>query len=135
MVVMGSISDSGGIPWPANCVTASIEIGYVLGERPCEQFGSTMRPTRTQLIDIFTQLFDYLERRTFEQLTQELRRAGSGSGERKIFSDQQQKQQGLLAGKIGCLENHDDFVQSDRPSAAQRAAQAVTLDSGDPRYL
>jgi hypothetical protein len=135
IVVMGSISDSGGVPRPTDRVAASIEIGDVLGERPCEQFGSAMRPPRTQLIDIFTQLFDYLERRAFEELTQKLRRSGSGSGECEILSDQQEKQQGLLAGKIGCLKNHDDFVQSDRPSPAQRAAQAVTLDSGDPRNL
>lgn len=85
-------------------------------------------PIGPQLIDIFSQLFDYLERRSFEQLTQELRRSGSGSGEREILADQQQKQQGLLAGKIGHLKNHDDFVERDRPSTAQRAAQAVTVD-------
>ena len=67
---MRSFSDSGGIPGSANCVTAPIEISYVLGKRSCEQFGSAMRPTGTQLIDIFTQLFDYLERRTLEKLAQ-----------------------------------------------------------------
>ena len=84
-------------------------------------------PIGPQLIVIFSPLFDYLERRTFEQLTQVLRQSGSGSGEREILAVQQQKQQGLLADKIGRLKNHDDFVVRDSPSTAQRATQAITL--------
>jgi hypothetical protein len=68
---MGSLSDRSRVSGSANRVTAPIEIGNVLGERPREQFGSAMRPTRTQLIDILTQLFDYLERRMFEELPEE----------------------------------------------------------------
>jgi hypothetical protein len=94
-----------------------------------------MRPSRPQLIDIFAQLFDYLERRVFEQLTEELRWSGSGPGKCEMLTSQQEKQQGLLTGKIGCLKNLHDLVQSDRPRAAQRAAQAVTLDSRYPRNL
>ena len=101
----------------------------------CQKLGGAMRPARAQLVDIFTQLFDNLERRTFEELTQELRRSGAGSGECEILPDQQEEQKGFLAGKIGCLKNHDDFVQGDIPSTTQRAAQVVTLDPGDPCYL
>jgi hypothetical protein len=110
-----SIRDRVRVAEPADRVTASIEIGDVLGKCPCKQFGCAMRPPRTQLIDIFTQLCDYLEWCTFEELTQKLGGTGSGSGECEVLPDQQEQEQGLLAREIGCFKNHDDFVQSDRP--------------------
>lgn len=77
-----------------------------------------MRPPWTQLIDVLAQLFDNLERCTLEEFTQELRRSGSGPGERKILPNKEKKQQCLLAGEFRCLEDHNGFIQSDRPFAA-----------------